>query len=30
MMQGLVLEEMLDALAAARQAEQLAEQQGAA
>jgi peptide chain release factor 1 len=30
MMQGLVLGEMLDALAAARQAEQLAEQQGAA
>ncbi len=30
MMQGLVLDEMLDALAAARQAEQLAEQQGAA
>ena len=29
MMQGLVLDEMLDALAAARQAEQLAEQQGA-
>jgi peptide chain release factor 1 len=30
MMQGLVLDEMLDALATARQAEQLAEQQGAA
>ncbi len=30
MMQGLVLDEMLDALAAARQAEQLAEQQGVA